>query len=62
MYRDDLNKVCDHVGNATQDECILQFLCLPNKDGFLENSVGDHCTLGRWCCEGERGMVRIYDV
>ena len=26
MYKDDWNKVCEHVGSRTQDECILHFL------------------------------------
>lgn len=26
MFKDDWNKVCEHVGSRTQDECILHFL------------------------------------
>ena len=49
MYRDDWNKVCEHVGSRTQDECILQFLRLPIEDSFLEDSVGDHgAAIGGW--------------
>ncbi|XP_015787255.1 SWI/SNF complex subunit SMARCC2 [Tetranychus urticae] len=37
MYKDDWNKVCEHVGSRTQDECILQFLRLPIEDPYLED-------------------------
>lgn len=50
MYKDDWNKVCEHVGTRTQDECILQFLRLPIEDPYLEDSeVGSGasaCALG----------------
>ena len=36
MYKDDWNKVCEHVGTRTQDECILKFLQLPIEDPYLE--------------------------
>lgn len=36
MYKDDWNKVCEHVGSRTQDDCILHFLRLPIEDPFLE--------------------------
>ncbi|XP_076437113.1 SWI/SNF complex subunit SMARCC2-like isoform X1 [Babylonia areolata] len=42
MYKDDWNKVCEHVGSRTQDECILHFLRLPIEDTFLEDDFGDH--------------------
>lgn len=35
LYKDDWNKVCEHVGSRTQDECILRFLRLPIEDPFL---------------------------
>lgn len=36
LYKDDWNKVCEHVGgHRTQDECILHFLRLPIEDPFL---------------------------
>ncbi|RXG58946.1 SWI/SNF complex subunit SMARCC2 [Armadillidium vulgare] len=38
MYKDDWNKVCEHVGTRTQDECILQFLRLPIEDPYLEDA------------------------
>jgi SWI/SNF related-matrix-associated actin-dependent regulator of chromatin subfamily C len=38
MYKDDWNKVCEHVGTRTQDECILKFLQLPVEDPYLEGN------------------------
>lgn len=38
MYKDDWNKVSEHVGSRTQDECILHFLRLPIEDPFLEST------------------------
>merc|ERR1712045_1064637 len=38
MFKDDWNKVCEHVGSRTQDECILHFLRLPIEDPYLEKS------------------------
>ncbi|ESP02982.1 hypothetical protein LOTGIDRAFT_177862 [Lottia gigantea] len=40
MYKDDWNKVCEHVGSRTQDECILHFLRLPIEDPYLEEDFG----------------------
>lgn len=40
IYRDDWNKVCEHVGTRTQDECILHFLRLPIEDPYLEDDCG----------------------
>lgn len=37
LYKDDWNKVCEHVGTRTQDECILHFLRLPIEDPYLED-------------------------
>lgn len=42
MYKDDWNKVSEHVGSRTQDECILHFLRLPIEDPFLEESDFGH--------------------
>lgn len=39
MYKDDWNKVCEHVGSRTQDECILHFLRLPIEDPYLEDDT-----------------------
>ena len=39
MYKDDWNKVCEHIGTRTQDECILHFLRLPIEDPYLDNSI-----------------------
>lgn len=38
MYKDDWNKVSEHVGTRTQDECILRFLQLPIEDPYLESN------------------------
>ena len=40
LYKDDWNKVCEHVGSRTQDECILQFLQLPIEDPYLDDAAG----------------------
>ena len=40
LYKDDWNKVCEHVGSRTQDECILQFLRLPIEDSYIDDAVG----------------------
>ncbi|XP_011294383.1 SWI/SNF complex subunit SMARCC2 isoform X2 [Musca domestica] len=40
LYKDDWNKVCEHVGTRTQDECILHFLRLPIEDPYLEDDGG----------------------
>lgn len=42
IYRDDWNKVCEHVGTRTQDECILHFLRLPIEDPYLEEDGGGY--------------------
>lgn len=47
MYKDDWNKVSEHVGSRTQDECILHFLRLPIEDPFLEESDFTHA--GQLC-------------
>jgi SWI/SNF related-matrix-associated actin-dependent regulator of chromatin subfamily C len=39
LFKDDWNKVCEHVGTRTQDECILKFLQLPIEDPYLDPSV-----------------------
>lgn len=43
MYKDDWNKVCEHVGTRTQDECILNFLRLPIEDPYLEDHEAGGC-------------------
>ncbi|CAG2202864.1 SMARCC [Mytilus edulis] len=40
MFKDDWNKVSEHVGSRTQDECILHFLRLPIEDPFMEEDFG----------------------
>ena len=44
MFKDDWNKVCEHVGSRTQDECILHFIRLPIEDPYLEQP--EHGALG----------------
>lgn len=46
MYKDDWNRVADHVGTRTQDECIMRFLQLPIQDPYLEEGDGSG-VLGR---------------
>lgn len=36
MFKDDWNRVAEHVASRTQDECILHFLKLPIEDPFLD--------------------------
>merc|ERR1711962_1468345 len=44
MYKDDWNKVSEHVESRTQDECILHFMRLPIEDPYLEQP--EHGSLG----------------
>ena len=44
MHKDDWNKVCEHVGTRTQDECVLHFLRLPIEDPYMDD---DCAHLGR---------------
>ncbi|XP_039281683.1 SWI/SNF complex subunit SMARCC2 isoform X1 [Nilaparvata lugens] len=46
LYKDDWNKVCEHVGTRTQDECILHFLRLPIEDPYLEDHEAGGGALG----------------
>merc|ERR1712142_990096 len=46
MFKDDWNKVCEHVGSRTQDECILHFLRLPIEDPYLEDPESGGGALG----------------
>jgi len=39
MYKDDWNKVSEHVGSRSQSECILQFLRLPILDPYVDGSA-----------------------
>ncbi|EFP00680.1 CRE-PSA-1 protein [Caenorhabditis remanei] len=39
MFKDDWNKVCDHVGTRTQHECVMKFLQLPIQDPYLADSA-----------------------
>jgi len=46
LFKDDWNKVCEHVGSRTQDECILHFLRLPIEDPYLEEPESGGGALG----------------
>ncbi|XP_037079643.1 SWI/SNF complex subunit SMARCC2-like [Pollicipes pollicipes] len=46
LYKDDWNKVCEHVGTRTQDECILYFLRLPIEDPYLEDPTWGEGAIG----------------
>lgn len=48
MYKDDWNKVCEHVGSRTQDECILHFLRLPIEDPYLDDPGAGGGALGKF--------------
>lgn len=37
MFRDDWNKVSEHVGSRTQEECLIRFLRLPIEEPYLKN-------------------------
>uniref|UniRef100_A0A1I8HP40 SANT domain-containing protein n=1 Tax=Macrostomum lignano TaxID=282301 RepID=A0A1I8HP40_9PLAT len=38
LFKDDWNRVAEHVGSRTQEECVLHFLKLPIEDPFLEGA------------------------
>ncbi|VDN06388.1 unnamed protein product [Thelazia callipaeda] len=46
LFKDDWNKVADHVGSRTQDECIMRFLQLPIQDPYLEEGGAENEILG----------------
>ncbi|KAI9322355.1 hypothetical protein BX666DRAFT_1848209 [Dichotomocladium elegans] len=39
MYSEDWNKIADHVGTRTRDECILHFLKLPMDDPYVDSEI-----------------------
>ena len=41
MFEDDWDKVGDHVGSKTKEQCIVHFLQLPIEDPFLEATQKD---------------------
>ena len=45
-YRDDWNRISEHVATRSQDECILHFLRLPIEDPFLKDSSHLERSLG----------------
>ena len=46
IYDDDWNKIADHVGSRTREECVVQFLQLEIEDKYLEPEVGGHPSYG----------------
>ena len=38
MYEEDWDKIADHVGTRTKEQCILHFLQLPIEDPYLETT------------------------
>ncbi|CAG8613072.1 2481_t:CDS:2, partial [Paraglomus occultum] len=41
MFDDDWNKIADHVGTRTREQCILHFLQLPIEEPYLGTSMSD---------------------
>ncbi|CAG8600829.1 6289_t:CDS:2 [Paraglomus brasilianum] len=41
MHDDDWNKIADHVGTRTREQCILHFLQLPIEEPYLGTSMAD---------------------
>ncbi|XP_065839307.1 SWI/SNF complex subunit SMARCC2-like isoform X2 [Oscarella lobularis] len=46
MHKDDWNKVAEHVGSRTQDECVLHFLRLPIEDPFVDSGAKESSSQG----------------
>lgn len=36
LYNEDWNKIADHVGTRTREQCVVRFLQLPIEDNYLE--------------------------
>jgi len=63
LYKDDWNKVCEHVGTRTQDECILHFLRLPIEDPYLEDpNAGTICISNSFNFTYNRGCHVLFKV
>lgn len=41
MFEDDWEKISDHVGTRSKEQCILHFLKLPIEDPYLETAQSD---------------------
>ena len=64
MFKDDWNKVAEHVGTRTQDECILHFLRLPIEDPYLEDvqlgkSLDANSYNNLWLCDWCRKLALL---
>ena len=57
MHKDDWNKVAEHVGTRTQDECILHFLRLPIEDPYLED---DTKLVGRYTATLFQSLIIVF--
>ncbi|CAB4053897.1 SMARCC [Lepeophtheirus salmonis] len=49
MYKDDWNKICEHVESRSQHECILHFLRLPIEDSYIESPKLGGDAMGPLC-------------
>ena len=45
-YDDNWNKIADHVGSRTREECVIKFLQLEIEDKYLEPEVNGHPSYG----------------
>ena len=46
IYDDNWNKIADHVGSRTREECVVKFLQLEIEDKYLEPEVNGHPSYG----------------
>lgn len=46
IYDDNWNKISDHVGSRTREECVVKFLQLEIEDKYLEPEVNGHPSYG----------------
>ncbi len=46
IYDDNWNKISDHVGSRTREECVVKFLQLEIEDKYLEPEISGHPSYG----------------
>ena len=46
IYDEDWNRIADHVGSRTREECVVKFLQLEIEDKYLEPEVSGHPSYG----------------
>ena len=46
IYDENWNKIADHVGSRTREECVIKFLQLKIEDKYLEPEVNGHPSYG----------------